>query len=67
MVVQGLYNIIDKKLALAFVAPDAIYDWFYIDAYNQITGSAVSIVPLADMRSYINVATQYASQTYNLQ
>ncbi|MBW3058329.1 multidrug transporter [Spiroplasma poulsonii] len=67
MVVQGLYNIIDKKLALEFVAPDAIYDWFYIDAYNQITGSAVSIVPLADMRSYINVATQYASQTYNLQ
>nr|WP_253301628.1 hypothetical protein [Spiroplasma endosymbiont of Phyllotreta cruciferae] len=50
MVVQGLYNIIDKKLSLAFVASDAIYDQFYIDAYNQITGSAVSVVPLADMR-----------------
>lgn len=67
MIVQGLYNIVDKSLALSFAAPDLIHDQFYIDAYNRLKNISVTEIPLADMRSFINVATQYASQTYNLQ
>ncbi|WP_374697051.1 MATE family efflux transporter [Spiroplasma endosymbiont of Polydrusus formosus] len=67
MVIQGLYNIVDKSLALSFATPDLIHDQFYIDAYNRLKNINVTEIPLADMRSFINVATQYASQTYNLQ
>ncbi|AHF61183.1 hypothetical protein P344_04670 [Spiroplasma mirum ATCC 29335] len=71
MIIQGFYNIIDKTLALQFAAPDAMKDPFYVDAYNALnhfTGSQiVTEIPLKEMQSYINIATQYASQTYNLQ
>ncbi len=67
MVIQGLYNIVDKSLALSFAALDLIHEQFYIDAYNRLKNINVTKIPLADMRSFINVATQYASQTYNLQ
>ncbi|AGM24924.1 MATE family efflux transporter [Spiroplasma chrysopicola] len=66
MIVQGLYNILDKSLAQVFAAPDAIHNQYYIDMYNELKGTLVNEIPLADMRSFINVATQYASQTYNL-
>lgn len=66
MVIQGFYNIIDKTLALQFASRDLAHDPWYIDQYNKLTNSNVSVVPLDQIKIYINVATQYASQTYNL-
>lgn len=66
MVIQGFYNIIDKTLALQFASRDLAHDQWYIDHYNNLTNSSVTSVPLDQIKIYINVATQYASQTYNL-
>lgn len=66
MFIQGFYNIIDKTLALQFAAGDLSHDPFYVALYNQINGSGVSVIPLNEMKIFINVATQYATQTYNL-
>lgn len=67
MIIQGLYNIIDKSLVLSFSAPDLIYNQFYVNAYNKLNNVNVTKIPLIYMRSFINIATQYASQIYNLQ
>lgn len=66
MVIQGFYNIIDKTLALQFAAGDLAKNPWYVDHYNTLTHSNVLVIPLKEMKTYINVATQYASQTYNL-
>lgn len=66
MVIQGFYNIIDKTLALQFAAGDLSHDPFYLALYKEITGETVSSIPLNQMKIFINVATQYATQIYNL-
>jgi len=67
MMIQGFYNIVDKTLALQFAASDLSYDSFYINLYKNITGNMnVTYIPLDQMKIFINVATQYATQTYNL-
>lgn len=66
MVIQGFYNIIDKTLALQFASGDLAKDSWYVNEYNNLTGNSVSVIPLDQIKIYINVATQYASQTYNL-
>lgn len=65
MVVQGLYNILDKTLALTFVPETIASLEQYVKWYNEIKGTSVSRIPLEDIRSYINVATQYTSQIMN--
>lgn len=66
MLISGFYNIIDKTLALQFAAGDLSHDPFYIDLYNKINNTSVVFIPLNEMKIFINVATQYATQTYNL-
>lgn len=66
MFIQGFYNIIDKTLALQFAAGDLSSDPFYVALYNQMKSTTVDIIPLKEMKIFINVATQYATQTYNL-
>lgn len=66
MIIQGFYNIIDKTLALQFASRDLAHDSWYVSHYNNLTGNNVTVVPLDQIKIYINVATQYASQTYNL-
>lgn len=64
---QGLYNIIDKSLILKFATPNLINNQFYINAFNQLKNINVKKIPLIDMKKFINIATQYISQIYNLQ
>lgn len=67
MVIQGFYNIVDKTLALEFAAPDLAKTNFYMDIYNTSNHIAPgTAIPLEQMKIYINIATQYATQTYNL-
>lgn len=66
MLIQGFYNIIDKTLALQFASGDLSIDPFYVGLYNQINNTSVAAIPLNEMRIFINVATQYSTQTYNL-
>ncbi|WP_342269038.1 MATE family efflux transporter [Spiroplasma endosymbiont of Aspidapion aeneum] len=115
MVIQGLYNILDKSLSLYFATNHAIYNWKYIkelltvsvghskgdnfvnqDNINKIFDftdpAKISIISdylksptehnlnlikealdkkefcirLSEMKSYINIATQYTAQSYNL-
>ncbi|KAF0850730.1 MAG: hypothetical protein EIB84_03895 [Spiroplasma poulsonii] len=66
MLIQGLYNIIDKELALQFAAIDLRQDPWYIHQYNLITKQNVTNIPLKDMQAFINVATQYTTQIYSL-
>ncbi|MBW3058814.1 hypothetical protein D6D54_07380 [Spiroplasma poulsonii] len=66
MLIQGLYNIIDKELALQFAAIDLRQDPWYIQQYNLITKQNVTNIPLKDMQAFINVATQYTTQIYSL-
>ncbi|MDQ7983243.1 MAG: MATE family efflux transporter [Spiroplasma sp.] len=66
MVIQGFYNVIDKTLALQFAAGDLSTDPWYLAEYNKIVGGAATSIPLDIMKGYINIATQYATQTYNL-
>ncbi|WP_368486049.1 MATE family efflux transporter [Spiroplasma sp. DGKH1] len=70
MVIQGAYNIIDKELALAYATPDLMYDPWYVNQYNIINHlygvEAVTMIPYNEMRSFINVATQYSMQVNNL-
>ncbi|WP_381415144.1 MATE family efflux transporter [Spiroplasma endosymbiont of Anurida maritima] len=64
MVVQGLYNILDKSIALQFV-PETIASLDqYVKWYNELKGTNVTEIPFNDLKSYINVATQYASQVF---
>ncbi|MGL5268187.1 MAG: MATE family efflux transporter [Spiroplasma sp.] len=66
MIIQGFFNIIDKTLALQFAADNLSHNQFYVNLYRQIIGQPVDFIPLDQMRIFINVATQYATQTYNL-
>ena len=64
MVIQGCYNIIDKVLALKFAAADLVKNQWYINEYQKLNPS--STLTIKNMERYINIATHYASQTYNL-
>lgn len=66
MVIQGFFSIIDKTLALQFASEGISHDPFYINLYQQMTGQIVEFIPLDQVKIFINVATQYATQTYNL-
>lgn len=68
MLIQGFYNIIDKTLALQFAAGDLAVDPFYVQLFNQMHSDLppVDAIPLHEMKIFINIATQYSTQTYNL-
>lgn len=71
MVIQGLYDVVDKTLALQFATNDLITNSWYVNAYNilkWLTGAdKVTSIPQEDMRTFINIGTQYGYQVYNLQ
>lgn len=71
MVIQGLYDVVDKTLALQFATNDLITNSWYVNAYNILKGltgaDKVTSIPQEDMRTFINIGTQYGYQVYNLQ
>ncbi|WP_342275721.1 MATE family efflux transporter [Spiroplasma endosymbiont of Nebria brevicollis] len=71
MVIQGLYDVVDKTLALQFATGDLSTNGWYVNAYNALKGltgiDKVTSIPINDMRTFINIGTQYGYQVYNLQ